>query len=83
MKFPIIANYNFESRDDQRGKDVHAARLAVERNAMTDADLIAALESLESTLEESADKDDMESVRNCRAAELEVAAAFRLLEDPK
>lgn len=70
--FPIIANCNFESRDDARGKAIHAARKAAEAGLTDDAALLDALQSLEETLGEYAEKGDRQSIQECRAAESQV-----------
>jgi len=74
----IIDNCNFESRDDETGKAVHAAnRFArLHRKIAADSGLIAALDDLEETLGLYADRDDAESAQRCASAETDVAAAY-------
>ena len=74
--YPIIANCNFESRDDDDGKAIHAARLAVEARLVDDADLIGALDELESILEECGDKADVQSGDIMDSAERDVVDAW-------
>lgn len=74
--YPIVANCNFESRDDERGRTVHAARKAVEAGLTDDADLIAALDGLEDTLAEYAETDNTIATEACRGAERAVADAW-------
>lgn len=76
--YGIIANCNFENRDDAAGKAIHAARKAVESRLTTDAELVAALDSLEETLAEHAESGDVNSVEACREAEAAVVAAYTL-----
>jgi hypothetical protein len=75
---PIIDNCNFESRDDETGKAVHAAsRFArLHRKIAADSGLIAALDDLEETLGLCADRDDVESAQRCASAEADVAATY-------
>jgi hypothetical protein len=75
---PIIDNCNFESRDDEIGKAVHAAnRFArLHRKIAADSGLIAALDDLEGTLGLYADRDDVESAQRCASTETAVAAAY-------
>lgn len=74
--YPIIANCNFESRDDDEGRAIHEARKAAESGLTEDADLIEALESLEETLAEHAESGSEVSVKACEAAEAAVVAAW-------
>lgn len=75
---PIIDNCNFESRDDETGKAVHAANKFAQTNKKIAADsgLVEALDDLEETLGRYADRDDAESVQRCDSAEAGVAAAY-------
>lgn len=79
--YPIISNCNFESRDDARGKAIHAARLALEAGLSADSDLLDAMDSLEDTLAEHAESSDVDSVDACRAAEREVERAYLAVAD--
>lgn len=75
MSFPIIANCNFESRDDE-GKAIHKARKAMESGTCDWPTLFDALEDLEDTLYEHADSGDEKSVKLCASAERAVVAAW-------
>lgn len=75
-KYPIMANCNFESRDDDQGKAVHAARVAVEAGFTSHGVLVDALDALETTLAEYADQGDPVSVDICEAAEMAVVNAW-------
>lgn len=48
-KYPIVANCNYESRDDELA-GIHRARLAVEKGFCADAALLDALAALEVAL---------------------------------
>lgn len=74
--YPIIANCNFESRDDAEGKAIHAARKAVETGRCRDAALIEALDDLESVLTDHADGGSERAVRICNEAERVVVTAW-------
>ena len=76
--YPIIDNCNFESRDDETGKAVHAANKFARRNKNIAAEsgLTEALDDLEETLGRYADRDDAESAQRCASAETDVAAAY-------
>ena len=54
--YPIVANCNFESRDDQDGKDIHEARKAIDAGLTDDVNLVEAMEELEEALTEHADR---------------------------
>ena len=74
--YPIIANCNFETRDDAEGKAIHEARKAVESGLTDDADLLSALDALEAVLTEHADNGSVSSVALCDDAEQAVVAAW-------
>jgi hypothetical protein len=74
--YPIIANCNFETRDDERGRAIHAARKAAEAGLTTDADLLAALDALEETLTEHAESQYADGMEACRVAERGVESAW-------
>lgn len=74
--YAIMANCNFESRDDACGKAIHAARKALESGLTDDAALTEAMDRLEETLGDFADESDVESVNKCRGAERAVEDAW-------
>ena len=75
---PIVDNCNFESRDDETGKAVHAANkfARIYKNIAAESGLAAALDELEETLGRYADRYDAESAQRCASAEQGVAAAY-------
>ncbi len=74
--YPIVANCNFESRDDATGKAVHCAREAIDATLTFDCDLIDAMQDLEKTLDEYGDKFDVVSQEYCEEAEQGVASVW-------
>jgi ClpP class serine protease len=79
--YPIIANCNFSSRDDEQGKAIHAARQAVEAGLTDDAGLIDALGDLEDTLAEYAESDSVTAVQDCRYHEAAVLTAWNVVRE--
>lgn len=73
--YPIIANCNFESRDDDTGRWVYAAAKAAKQGLVSD-DLLDALDALEETLTEYADDSHVAACTACRAAEERVADLY-------
>lgn len=71
--YRIIRNCNFESRDDEIGQAIHAARKAVEAQRTDDAELIDALDMLEETLAEHAESQHEAGMTACREAESQVS----------
>lgn len=76
MTYTTIRNCNFAPREDVVGQTIHAARKAVEAGLTTDADLIDAMDELESTLTEYADSGSAIAVEACRDAESAVIIAY-------
>jgi hypothetical protein len=74
--YAIIANCNFESRDDQQGQAIHAARKAIEAGLTHDAALIFSMDELEETLSEYAESDSANATACCRRAEANVARCY-------
>lgn len=74
--YPIIANCNFESRDDETGRAIHEIRKAIEAGLVDDESLAYAMDGLESTLEDHADSGSDRSVALCREAESDVLRAW-------
>lgn len=74
-RYQLIANSNYESRDDEVGIAVHEAHQAVTRQHRwcDDAELIDALDSLESWIEDNCESDDADTLRRGRELEREVA----------
>lgn len=72
-QYPIIANCNFESRDDTT---IHDIRLAIESGLTRDSNLIETMDTLESTLTEHAETNSVGAVEACDAAESNVLAAW-------
>lgn len=71
--YPIIANCNYESADDDT---IHRIRIAVDKGLTDDEALVEALDDLEETLEEHAESADMLSTQACERAEAAVLAAW-------
>lgn len=71
--YPIIANCNYESAEDTT---INTIRKAIESGLTDDADLLAAMQCLETTLAECAEQSDELSVRACREAEETVIEAW-------
>ncbi len=74
--YPITSNCNFESRDDARGRAVHAARKAVESGRITEDTLADALDRLEDVLSEYADSEYAHARELCRQAEADVQRVY-------
>jgi hypothetical protein len=79
--YPIIRNCNFESRDDRGGRAIDRARREAESGRCRDDAVIEALDGLEATLEEYAERQDMEAVEACRDAERGVVSAWDAIAD--
>lgn len=67
--YPIISNCNFESRDDDTGRAIHAAAEAARAGLIDDQDMIEALDALEEMLEEHAESQHVVGMEACNAAE--------------
>lgn len=74
--FPIIANCNFESRDDEQGKAIYKAWKAAEAGLTDNEALFDALDELDTVLAEHADSDNVLSIEACREAEEAVVKAW-------
>lgn len=75
--WPIVRNCNFESRDDDDGRAIHAARKALDAGLVHDNEALAeAMDELESVLEEHAESESCLSVEACERAEAKVVAAW-------
>lgn len=73
--YPIVANCNFSSGDDN-DRAIHAARLALDGGLTDDDSLIDAMEALEAVLSCYAERQDAPAVERCTKAEAEVLAAW-------
>ena len=82
-RYPLIANSNYESRDDATGLAVHEAHKAATRQYLwcDDADLIEALDSLESWIEENCESDDADTLRQGRDLDRKVARIWSELRE--
>ena len=74
-KYPIVANCNYES-GDERAREIHSARKAIDAGLTADADLLDAMTALEETLGEYSERSDMVAAEACREAEAAVLAAW-------
>lgn len=74
--YGIISNCNYESSDA-----ITLARKAVESGRCDDETLVAALDNLESTLEDHCESGEEISVNACRKAEQAVYAAWANVEE--
>lgn len=81
--YPLIANSNYESRDDEVGIAVHEARLAATRQHRwcDDSDLIDALDSLEAWIDENCESDDAEDLAQGRQLDVDIAQLWRDLRE--